>query len=81
MHATPRRAARGAAAFLALVTTLGVTACTSSGTPGTDATPAPTMKPADRATTLAAALADEELVGQVLMPSVGLSAPWSSLPS
>jgi beta-N-acetylhexosaminidase len=35
----------------------------------------PTASPADRAATLVTALSDEELVGQVLMPSVELSTP------
>ncbi len=35
----------------------------------------PTVSPRDRAATLVTALSNEELVGQVLMPSIGLSAP------
>ena len=75
MRASPRRVALLAAALL-----LAVSACSSPGdSPGGEVKDTPTLAPTanptlrDRAAALAAKLSDTDLVGQVLMPSVGLS--------
>jgi beta-N-acetylhexosaminidase len=74
VRSSPRRIAALAMSLLMLL----VTACTSTNpepvvTPTT--TPSPTRSAEERAAAVVATLSDVDLVGQVLMPSVGLGAP------
>ena len=75
MRALPRRVVLLATTLLLLV----VAACSSSPTPVVtvipSAQPSPTPSAEERAAAVVATLSDADLVGQVLMPSVGLSDP------